>query len=102
MEYPVSRRDGCFDLITVLMLFGSLIALAGTFLIISNPQVPFNPLPPPTLPALMEFPSATPTFTPSATFTPSYTPTITLTPTATNTPTPSATPTATFTPTYTF
>lgn len=89
------------------MLLASIGLVIGTFLIISNPDVPFNPLPLSTLPPVLEFPtvtltpSITPTFTPSMTFTPSvtplpptpsHTPTVTLTPTLTPSPTLSPTP----------
>lgn len=95
------------------MVLGSVTVLGATLLIVANPTVPFNPLPPPTLPAVLQIPSATLTSTPSATpiatNTPSatWTPTITLTalpsntPTYTLTPSPTHTPSPTYTPTYT-
>lgn len=71
----------------------------GTFLIISNPEVPFNPLPLPTLPPVLQFPSVTPTPSVTATYTPSYTPTASNTPLPpTITLTPTITPTLTLTP----
>lgn len=84
------------------MLLGSITLIVGTFLIISNPDIPFNPFPLPTLPPVLEFP--TPTLTPSITptFTPSHTPTPSNTPLPpTETPTPTITPTFTLTPTET-
>lgn len=98
-----STRGALFDIITVLMLIGSVIVIGGTLLILANPAVPFNPLPPPTLPPVLQFPSATPTPTVTATPTITFTPSITFTPTITPTFTPSLTytPSATFTPSAT-
>ncbi len=84
------------------MLLSSIIIVVGTFLIISNPDVPFNPFPLPTLPPVLQIPSATPTASITPTFTPSHTPTpsnTSLPPT--ETPTPTITPTLTLTPTPT-
>jgi len=92
------------------MIVASIIILGGSLLIAANPDVPFNPLPLPTLPAVLEIPSPTPTIpsptpsptaTASATYTPSTTATETATATASATYTPSATATATATPTET-
>jgi hypothetical protein len=94
---------------TVILVVASVVIFGGSLLIVANPEVPFNPLPLPTLPPVLQIPSATPTLADTPTFTPSPTPTITptftpsLTPTASNTPTitwtPSHTPTSTYTPT---
>lgn len=103
---PQRGRTLVFDLITLTMVIASVILLGGTFLIISNPNVSFNPFPVATLPEVILFPSATFTATATVTFTPSITPTPTdlpPSPTPSNTPTatmtPSATPTVTLTPT---
>ncbi|MFP4322015.1 MAG: hypothetical protein ACLFTK_06140, partial [Anaerolineales bacterium] len=105
---PTSGASGpppIYDIITALMVIGSVLVLGGSLLIVANPAVPFNPLPLPTLPPRLSIPSATPTST--ATHTPTITPTSspTLTPTtsATFTPSPTASPTATptITPTAT-
>lgn len=89
------RFEPFFDCLTFSLLLASLLVCVGTLVIVSNPDVPLNPLPPPTLPAIVGFPTETPTptitTTPTITFTPSITPTFT----------PSATPTASFTPTPT-
>jgi len=87
------------------MLMGSVFVCGATLVIASNPDVPFNPLPLPTLPALVVIPTdtltPTPTNTPTVTNTPSITPTATSSPTqtATSTTTPTATQTETPTPT---
>lgn len=80
---------------------GSVAILGGSLLIVANPDIPFNPLPPPTVPPVLQIPSATTTAT--ASLTPTYTNTVTPSPTATitQTHTPSQTPTATHTPTNT-
>jgi hypothetical protein len=78
--------------------------LAGVFLLIYiNPYVPFNPFPPPVIPALLQLPTPTktlmlvlpPTWTPTMTQEP--TPTATLRPTSTLAPSP--TPSTLITPT---
>jgi hypothetical protein len=67
------------------------VCVVGVFLLIfTNPTTALNPFPPPTLPALMELPTETPTalvYTLPETWTPSPT----LEPTATETPPPSPT-----------
>ncbi|MBI5929676.1 MAG: hypothetical protein HY862_10230 [Chloroflexi bacterium] len=95
-ENPTQHRGGggmnCLDVITVLFLLASVAIISATVLIINDPAVPFNPFPKPTLPQLVEFPTAGPTTTPSST------PTETVTPLP-PTPFPTFTPTSTFTPT---
>lgn len=83
------RTARLFDLITG--FFVILTAAVGLWfvLILNDPQTRLNPLPPPTVPPLVQIPTLTPSLTPTAT------PTITLTPTATGTPTPTGTATAT-------
>jgi hypothetical protein len=95
------RSEILFDLITLLMLIASVVVLGGSLLIVANPEVPFNPLPLATLPPVLEFPTATLTYTPSATFTPSFTPSLTATPSLTPTASPSNTPSPTNIPTDT-
>jgi hypothetical protein len=100
-------RESLFDCMTMLLVIGSVVMIGGTLLILANPDVPFNPLPPPTEPVLLQFPSLTPTptitNTPTITLTPTITDTPTITPTFTPsmTFTPSNTPPPSFTPTYT-
>lgn len=102
---PSPRRSGggewLIDLITVIFLIASVILLSGTVLIISNPDVSFNPFPLAALPTQFQTPTPTITFTPSITPTPTETPlpptptaTSTAPPTATSTVTPSITPTS--------
>jgi hypothetical protein len=71
-------------------------------LIVSNPNTPLNPLPPPTVPTVVVLPTLTPTATPTVTPTSSATPSVTPTDTATPTATASGTPTSSPTPTPTF
>jgi len=94
-----SARSGWSILWNVLtfLVFIAVIAVAGVFLLLFlNPNAGFNPFPPPTLPAVMEWPTATPTarLILPATWTPSPTsePTLTHTPRPTATLPPSATP----------
>jgi hypothetical protein len=94
------RRFGnvIFNLLTLVVLV-AVVGVIGVFsLIFVNPQVGFNPFPPPTLPAMLGTPTATftpavslgATWTPTATFT--VAPTDTVVPTETPTPVPTATP----------
>lgn len=91
-DYDVRKNYGGFILncLTVL-IFLVAVAAAGVYAVVFiNPQIPFNPYPPPTLPPTLGPPTATPTpeiFLPST-----WTPTPTLTATATETPLPTATP----------
>lgn len=99
---PRSRgREIFFDIITLLMLIGSVVVLGGSFVIVANPDVPFNPFPPPTLPPVLGLATFTPTATATATATASPTPSSTPTATATHTPTFTPTATITNTPTAT-
>lgn len=87
---PRDRAAILFTTLTVLTLL-CVICVVGLFLMLFlNPYSAFNPFPPPTLPALMQMPSETPT---DIVFTlpPSWTPTNTSEPTATETLPPSAT-----------
>jgi hypothetical protein len=68
------------------------LCIGSVFLMIFiNPYIGFNPFPPPTLPALASFPTATPT--PRLKMPPTWTPTPTLVPTLTRTPEPTLAPT---------
>ncbi len=96
------------NLLTAVVVLATLAAglvLAGVFI---NPYLPFNPYPPPTLPATLGWPTATntPRIHLASTWTPTITETAgpTLTPTATETPLPTQTftpPAETYTPTPT-
>jgi len=86
--------------LTLLILLATVGIGAAFAIVYINPQVPFNPYPPPTLPPVLQFPTALPTEEP--TNTPVVTPAVTSTatvvePTATETSTPEA-PTETPTP----
>jgi len=85
-----------FNILTGVILI-STICLVGLFLaIFINPRSGLNPFPPPTLPAALSLPSATPTF--GVVLPPTWTPIPTEEPTATSTPRPSATLPPTETP----
>ncbi len=103
-----------FNLLTVLMLLLTGVAIIVMVMIGLNPYTPLNPFPPEPLPTLMPTPTRgapptprptdTPNLTPSPTLPPTWTPTPSPTPTeATPTPSPTETPTprpqATWTPT---
>ncbi|GAB4397353.1 MAG: hypothetical protein OHK0052_19540 [Anaerolineales bacterium] len=104
--------DLLWNLLTILALLSTcaLTLIFGAIYI--NPNSSFNPLPPPTLPAILQLPTATetpvnvlpptwtpaptntpqPTFTPPPTSTPQPTATVLILPTLTDTPTPTETP----------
>jgi len=92
-----------FDVITVLFVILTVAVLGLVVLIINDPNIALNPLPPPTPapviipPTLTPSPTVTATATPTATGTATYTPTATPTPSATPLPTETPTPTATAT-----
>jgi hypothetical protein len=94
-------RSALFDTITVIFVVLSVMVLAGVVLIISNPNIPINPFPPPTVLPQVQLPTLTPSPTATETATPTDTPTATATPTATFTPTDTPLPTDTPTPTVT-
>jgi hypothetical protein len=100
-----NTSDLVWNILTVVVLLAA-VAIALIFLILFvNPQSALNPLPPPTLPTLIQEETLTPT--PRNILPPTWTPTTTITPTFTQPPTitstqaPSLTPTFTFTPDYT-
>lgn len=75
--------------IVVLMV----LCVGGVFLVVFlNPNTSINPFPPPTLPAVAELPTSTPT--PRNLLPSTWTPTITPSPTLTDTPVPTETPIA--------
>lgn len=107
-----------WDVLTILLLIALVLAGVVFLQIFMDPYTSLNPFPPPTMPAVIQLPTATntprvlpPTWTPTAptggqaTLRPSSTlpPTATsfLVPTATATPTPTRTPTLTPTVTQT-
>jgi hypothetical protein len=95
-----SRLGGTVLNLLTLVILAAIVGVVGIYgMIFFNPQVGFNPFPPPTLPVLLGTPTAT--FTPAvaidvATWTPTPTftvaPTDTVVPTETPTPVPSSTP----------
>jgi hypothetical protein len=94
-----SRFGGVILNLLTLVVLAAIVGVVGLYaLIFLNPQVGFNPFPPPTLPVLLGTPTAT--FTPAvplgATWTP--TPTFTVAPTDTPVPTDTPTPVPTATP----
>jgi hypothetical protein len=88
-----------WNILSVLVLIVAGIVALVFLIIFINPQSAINPLPPPTLPPLVQRDTATPT--PRSILPPTWTPTITLTPTGTllpsETPTSSPAPTETLT-----
>ncbi len=83
-------RDLAWNLATVVVI--ALIPLTASFflMIFLNPQSSLNPFPPPTLPALAQAPTATPTL---LALPPTWTPTPSPTPDYSPTPPPTVTPT---------
>lgn len=99
-----------FNLMTVLVLLATLLSAGVYGILFINPNAGFNPFPPPTLPSVAQFPTATntsefptlpATWTLTPPFTPSDTATASNTPEDTGTPTPSGTPGPTLTPSKT-
>ena len=94
-DYDMKKNYGGFFLncLTIVILLVAL-AVAGVYAVVFiNPQIPYNPYPPPTLPPTLGPPTATPTpeiFLPST-----WTPTPTRTATPTETPPPTLTPSPT-------
>lgn len=77
------NRGGWFlNFLTIVLLLGIIAAIALTVLIFQNPQAVYNPFPPPTLPAAIVLPSATPTV---IALPPTWTPVVTETPAPTAT-----------------
>lgn len=86
-------RDRIFNLLTAVLLLITLCVAGYYAVLLVNPGSSLNPFPPPTLPALMSFPTATPT--PRQLLPPTWTPGPTLAPTETSTPLPSIPPSPT-------
>ena len=82
-----------WNLLTILVLVGAVCLLSYFVMIFVNPQSGLNPFPPPTVPVILELPTATPTS--HNELPPTWTPTLTSEPTATFTPRPTNTPTTT-------
>ena len=85
-----------WNILTILILLSTICVAAVFAVIFVNPYSGINPFPPPTLPAALTFPTATPTL--SLVLPPTWTPKPTSEPTATSTPRPSATLPPTETP----
>lgn len=94
-DVPTRPKIDLLSLVVNVLTALVLLAVLGVgilyLVVFINPYVGFNPFPPPTLPALMQFPTLTPT--PPNILPPTWTPTATRPPTLTPTPRPSATPT---------
>jgi hypothetical protein len=82
-----------WNILTVVVLLLTMCVCVGVTAILVNPQVSFNPFPPPTLPVEVEFPTVTPT--PRSVLPATWTPTLTSLPTLTPAPTRTLVPTAT-------
>jgi hypothetical protein len=120
MQSNPKRDNQPFDMVwnalSVLMLLGIGMIVAAFVIIFNDPASRLNPLPLPTAPVALVFPTLTPyhtpvpptppppdTATPNATVTPvEPTPTIPLTPTEAETPTPGPSPTPTINSLYSF
>ena len=97
---PRPRRSLGGLLLNFLTFFALLATLAAGLVLVVvfiNPYVPFNPFPPPTLPARLGYP--TPTNTPANYLPATWTPTVSVTPRPTETATPTLVPSETATPT---
>ncbi len=85
-----NSRALVWNIIAAVSLLATVCVLLGTLIIFVNPQSGLNPFPAPTMPALLQLPTATPT--PQNLLPPTWTPTPTGLPTNTPTPRPTATP----------
>jgi len=94
LETSRSRAEAVWNILTVLILLMTACVCVVAAALFINPYLPINRFPPPTLPAVITFPTATPT--PRAALPPTWTPTNTQEPTSTPTPPPVQTPVATF------
>ncbi len=88
-----------FNLLTFIVLIAIIVVVGAFAVAFMNPNVSFNPFPPPTLPVALGTPTAT--STPAQPLPGTWTPTTTFTPPPTETPTPTLTPPPTGTPTPT-
>jgi hypothetical protein len=82
-----------WNVLTGLVLLTAICLMSVFAVIFVNPDTPLNPFPPPTLPAVLLFPTNTPP--PLIVLPPTWTPTPTAEPTMTFTPAPTHTPTST-------
>jgi hypothetical protein len=91
-DYDVRKNYGGFFLncLTIIILVAALAAAGVYAVLFINPQIPFNPYPPPTLPPTLGPPTGTPT--PEIFLPETWTPTATRTATPTETPLPTSTP----------
>ena len=53
------RKDIVWNLLTAILLIATVVLAGFMLLVFSNPRVPFNPFPPPTLPVEADFPTET-------------------------------------------
>jgi len=83
-----------WNILTVIVLLMTVCICFGVVTLLVNPQISYNPYPPPTMPAPFLTPTVTPT--PKSVLPPTWTPTVTLQatllPSPTNTPAPTDTP----------
>lgn len=90
-ERDTPDRSGMvWNILTILVLFITLIIAISVVTLFINPYIGFNPFPPPTLPVRMMLDTATPT--PKNVLPPTWTPMIQPTSTPTNIPEPTFTP----------
>lgn len=94
LQVARSRAGTIWNILTVLILIMTACVCVVAAAIFINPHLSINPFPPPTLPAVITFPTATPT--PRVVLPPTWTPTNTEEPAATPTPPPVQTPVVTF------
>ncbi|MCJ7701929.1 MAG: hypothetical protein MUO62_10120 [Anaerolineales bacterium] len=89
-QKPPDRSALVWNILTILVLL-TIVCVGLVFItVLINPQVGFNPFPPPTMPVRAAL--NTPTPTPKSILPPTWTPTASLVPTMTNTPAPADTP----------
>jgi hypothetical protein len=97
---PKKKRRGAggclLNILSGILVSGTLVIVLVFALVFLNPQISFNPFPPPTLPVLVL--TNTPTPTPKGLLPSTWTPVPTSTATPTETPTPTDTPIPTETP----
>jgi hypothetical protein len=99
-ETPPKRRGGfggcLLNVLSGILVAGTLVVVLIFALVFLNPQISFNPFPPPTVPVLVL--TSTPTPTPLGLLPPTWTPTSSPSPTPTETPIPTDTPIPSATP----
>ena len=77
IEQPTNKKDVLWNILTIFGILGIGILVVAFGFIFTNPQSGLNPFPPPTLPAAIVLPSATPT---PLTLPPTWTPVASATP----------------------